>query len=89
MWQLAPATAQVAELEAQLGLVTARLHALEASASQGGAPAALPAPNGGAAVAAWSPDGLPAPHALSLGQGAGEQAPAALLVRMFAQCLAS
>lgn len=80
--QLSLVAAQVAELEAQLAMVTARLQALEAAAGQGVAPAALLPPHGGAADAAGAPDGLRTPHALSLGPGAGDQAPLALLLRV-------
>ena len=74
-WQLSLVAAQVAELEVQLALVTARLHALEAAAGQDGPPTALLARDGGAAEAACAPAGLQRPRALSLGQGTGEQAP--------------
>ena len=81
--------AQVAGLELQLALVTARLQALEAAAGQDGPPAALRAPTGGAAEAACAPAGLQTPRTLSLGQGAGELAPLAALVHVYVQYLAS
>ena len=88
-WQLIVIAAQVAELEVQLARVTARLQALEAAAGLSIALAGLLAPNGGAADAAGTPDGLWTPQALSLAQGAGEQAPLALLVFSIFWCLAS
>lgn len=88
-WQLSLVAVQVAELELQLALVTARLQALEAAAGQDGPPTALLAPTGGAPEAACAPAGLQTPRALSLGQGAGELAPLAALLHVHVQCLAS